>query len=119
MNKTASDPATMDKDCRQVIIAIANGLTAKEIAARLNITVKRVDLIRQNLKHRYGLATTAGIVRFAVSVKTDALIKRWRADAEQYKRQLEELRAKQLPHEQHLSMMTCLRSCALGLEEML
>jgi hypothetical protein len=44
------------------------------------------------------------------------LAQRWRRDADQYQRQVEESRAKSLPHDQMLSMMTCLRSCARDLE---
>ena len=41
---------------------------------------------------------------------------RWRRGADQYQRQVEEARSKNLPHDQMLSMMTCLRSCARDLE---
>jgi len=44
------------------------------------------------------------------------LAQRWRRDADQYQRQVEEARAKNLPHDQMLSMMTCLRLCARELE---
>lgn len=44
------------------------------------------------------------------------LISRWRKDAEQYQSQVEEARAKNLPHDQMLSMMTALRACAKELE---
>jgi len=45
-----------------------------------------------------------------------ALCDCWRRDADQYQRQVEEARSKNLPHDQMLSMMTCLRSCARDLE---
>lgn len=41
---------------------------------------------------------------------------KWRKDADQYQSQLEELRSKSLPSEQHLAMMTQLRICAFELE---
>jgi hypothetical protein len=44
------------------------------------------------------------------------LAQRWRRDADQYQRQVEESRAKGLPHDQMLSMMTSLRSCARDIE---
>lgn len=44
------------------------------------------------------------------------LIERWRADADQYQRQVEEARAKGNPHDQMLSGATFLRQCAKELE---
>ena len=41
---------------------------------------------------------------------------KWRKDADQYQSQLEELRLKSLPCEQHLATMTQLRICAFELE---
>ena len=52
----------------------------------------------------------------------DDLIKlaaRWKRDADQYQVQVEEARAKGLPHEQMLSLMTCLRACAAELQKKL
>ena len=48
--------------------------------------------------------------------QVEQLIKRWKRDADQYQAQVEEARAKKLPHAQMLSMMTCLRQCAKELE---
>lgn len=45
------------------------------------------------------------------------LIKRWRKDADQYQKQVEEARKVGTPHDQMLSMMTCLRQCAKELED--
>ena len=48
-----------------------------------------------------------------------SLIRRWRADAAQYQRQVEESRAKGLPYDQMLSLTTALRQCAVELERIL
>lgn len=45
------------------------------------------------------------------------LIIRWRKDAQTYQKQVEESLLKNLPHDQMLSMATCLRSCANDLEK--
>lgn len=47
------------------------------------------------------------------------LIERWRSDADQYQRQVEEARSKGLPHDQMLSGATFLRQCAKDLEGVL
>lgn len=44
------------------------------------------------------------------------MVRRWYRDADQYQSQVEEARAKGLPHDQRLSMMTCLRACAKELQ---
>ncbi len=44
------------------------------------------------------------------------LIIRWRKDADQYKRQVDEAQGKGLPHDQMLSAVTFLRQCAKELE---
>jgi len=44
------------------------------------------------------------------------LIPKWRKDADQYQRQVEEARSKRIPHDQTLSLMTQLRICAFELE---
>lgn len=44
------------------------------------------------------------------------LIERWRKDAEQYMRQVDEARKAGTPHDQMLSMATALQQCAKELE---
>ena len=44
------------------------------------------------------------------------LAKRWESDANAYQAQVEEAKAKNLPHDQMMSMMTCLRLCAKDLK---
>ena len=49
---------------------------------------------------------------FEFSDSLQRIIKRWRKDADQYQLRVEESRLKNLPHDQMLSMMVCLRTCA-------
>lgn len=51
---------------REVVRLIAEDLTSREIAERLNISTKTVNYHRQEIKHRIGVRGTAGIVRYAV-----------------------------------------------------
>lgn len=43
------------------------------------------------------------------------LADKWEKEASQYQRQVDEARSKGLPHDQMLSMATCLRACAAEL----
>lgn len=45
------------------------------------------------------------------------LAARWRKEADQYSKQVDEARLAGLPHDQMLSMMTALRQCADELEK--
>lgn len=49
-------------------------------------------------------------------ISLERIVKRWKADADQYQKQVEEARSKNLPHDQMLSMMACLRSCSKEIE---
>jgi DNA-binding NarL/FixJ family response regulator len=51
---------------RDVLVLIAEGLTTKEIAARLGISVKTADAHRQGLMKRLGIHDVAGLVKFAL-----------------------------------------------------
>lgn len=48
--------------------------------------------------------------------KLKSLTAKWRKEADQYRRQVEEARSKGIPCDQMLSMMTALRACASELE---
>jgi DNA-binding CsgD family transcriptional regulator len=54
---------------REVLRLIAEGLTSKEIAARLNISPKTAQVHRDNLKQKLNLNSTAAIVRYAIEQK--------------------------------------------------
>lgn len=51
---------------RQVLELICEGCQAKEIAVKLGISYRTVQLHRQRMGRKYGLHTIAQLVRFAV-----------------------------------------------------
>jgi DNA-binding NarL/FixJ family response regulator len=53
---------------RQVLQLIAEGLSNKEIAGRLEVSVKTVDTHRTELMQRLGIHGVAGLVRYAIRV---------------------------------------------------
>jgi DNA-binding NarL/FixJ family response regulator len=53
---------------RQVLQLIAEGLSSKEIARRLDLAVKTVDTHRTELMQRLGIHGVAGLVRYAIRV---------------------------------------------------
>ena len=52
-----------------VLRLVAQGATAKEIAARLGISPKTAQAHRDNVKQKLDLKTTAAMVRYAVRHK--------------------------------------------------
>jgi DNA-binding CsgD family transcriptional regulator len=50
----------------EVVKLVAADLTAKQIAARLGITVETANFHRFEIKRRLGVKSTAGIVRWAI-----------------------------------------------------
>jgi DNA-binding NarL/FixJ family response regulator len=63
-------PARPDLSARQreVLRLVAEGRAAKEIAARLGISVRTVEFHKANLSTRLGLRTTAELTRYAVGL---------------------------------------------------
>ena len=53
---------------REVLQLIAEGLSNKEIASRLNVGVKTVETHRTELMERLGIHGVAGLVRYAIRV---------------------------------------------------
>ena len=51
---------------RQVLVAIARGLTSKEIAADQNTSVRTVETHRANLMHKLDLRSVALLTQFAI-----------------------------------------------------
>ena len=51
---------------REILQLVAEGLTTREIAARLHLSVKTVESHRSNLMKRLGIRDLAGLVRFAI-----------------------------------------------------
>ena len=52
---------------QQVLKFIAKGMANKNIAAKLNISVRTVETHRTNLTNKLGIKSTAGLVKFAIS----------------------------------------------------
>lgn len=54
------------REC-QVLAAIAEGLTNKEVSSRLNIGVRTVETHRERIMRKLNIRTVAGLTRFAIS----------------------------------------------------
>jgi two-component system nitrate/nitrite response regulator NarL len=52
---------------REVLIAVADGLSNKEIAARLNVGVRTVETHRERIMRKLNIHGAAGLTRFAIS----------------------------------------------------
>lgn len=59
-------PADLTPRERDVLVLVADGLSTKEIATRLGISVKTADAHRQALMRRLGIHDVAGLVKFAL-----------------------------------------------------
>jgi two-component system, NarL family, nitrate/nitrite response regulator NarL len=51
---------------REVLGWVAQGLTSKEIARKLTIDPRTVDVHRANIRQRFGLDSSAALLRFAI-----------------------------------------------------
>lgn len=49
-----------------VLHSLADGLSNKEVAAKLDISVRTVETHRKNIKRKLGVKTTAGLIRYAI-----------------------------------------------------
>jgi two-component system, NarL family, response regulator NreC len=54
---------------REVFKLLADGLTVKEIAGRLNLSVKTVDVHKYNLMRKLDIHDRAGLVKYAIQKK--------------------------------------------------
>ena len=59
-------PAELSSRQREVLQLVAEGLTSKEIAAALNVSVKTVEYHKARLMERLELHTTADLTRYAL-----------------------------------------------------
>jgi DNA-binding NarL/FixJ family response regulator len=59
-------PDAMTQRERQVVQLVAQGLTNKEMAHRLNLSHKTIESFRTDLRRKFRLRNTAEIVRYAV-----------------------------------------------------
>ena len=51
---------------REVLVLLANGKRAAEMAAEMGITVSTVEVHRRHLKDKLGLRTSADLTRYAI-----------------------------------------------------
>jgi DNA-binding CsgD family transcriptional regulator len=51
---------------RELLPLLAHGLSQRELAARLGVTVKTIETYRTRIGHKLGLTSRAGLVRFAL-----------------------------------------------------
>lgn len=66
------EPALTQRE-REVLDLIADGLSNKEIASRLDLSVRTVEAHRINIKRKFELDGTAALMRFAVERKGSRL----------------------------------------------
>ncbi|MCL4105338.1 UNVERIFIED_CONTAM: hypothetical protein GTU68_055469 [Idotea baltica] len=51
---------------QEILLQLAQGLSNKEVAANLDISVRTVETHRKNIKRKLGIASTAGLTRYAM-----------------------------------------------------
>jgi DNA-binding NarL/FixJ family response regulator len=62
-----SDPLTLLTDReREILQLVAEGLTSKEIAQRLDVSIRTIDAHRANIMNKLNIHTTPGLVKFAI-----------------------------------------------------
>jgi DNA-binding CsgD family transcriptional regulator len=54
---------------KEVVHCLADGLTSKEIAAKIGISAKTVEFHRHNIMRKLEVRGVAGIVRYAIRLK--------------------------------------------------
>ena len=62
-----SSASLSPREC-EVLLSIADGLTTKEIAALLNLSVKTIDTHREHLGKKLGSRNTALLTRHAIAL---------------------------------------------------
>ncbi len=61
-----SDRETLTNREQTVLLQLAQGKSNKEVAMTLDISVRTVETHRKNIKRKLGIATTAGLTRYAL-----------------------------------------------------
>ncbi len=51
---------------REVLVGVASGLTNKQMAANLDLSVRTIESYRESLMQKLGIRTVAGLTRFAL-----------------------------------------------------
>jgi two-component system nitrate/nitrite response regulator NarL len=65
MSQRKKQPVMTPRE-REVLIWVAKGLTSKEIARKLVIDPRTVDVHRANIRQRFGLDSSAALLRLAI-----------------------------------------------------
>ena len=52
---------------QSVLLLVAEGNSNKDVAAKLEISIRTVETHRKNIKKKLGISTTAGLTRYAIS----------------------------------------------------
>jgi DNA-binding NarL/FixJ family response regulator len=52
---------------REVLVAIAEGLSNKQIADRLNVGIRTIETHRERITHKLNIRTVAGLTKFAIA----------------------------------------------------
>ena len=52
---------------REILVLLAQGETAKQIAQQLNISIKTVEFHKANITRKVGVHTTADLIKFALA----------------------------------------------------
>ncbi|MGR3367169.1 MAG: response regulator transcription factor [Sagittula sp.] len=64
INTGGRDPLTTRE--QTILLQLAQGKSNKEVAVALDISVRTVETHRKNIKRKLGIATTAGLTRYAL-----------------------------------------------------
>ncbi len=66
LQSEAKSPSLLTSRQREILQLIAEGCSTKEIAAKLNLTVRTVETHRTDIMKRLDIHDTAGLVRYAI-----------------------------------------------------
>ena len=70
LERRRQQPALTGRET-EVLSLIAQGLTSKEIARKLGIDPRTVDAHRANIRQRFGLDSSAALLRFAMKTSDE------------------------------------------------
>lgn len=65
-NPSTSQPTPLTRREREVLARIAAGMTSKEIAAALGVSLRTVNTHREHLAKKLATSSVAGLVRYAL-----------------------------------------------------
>ncbi len=65
-NKTSEAREQLTNREQTILLQLARGLSNKEVAQELDISVRTVETHRKNIKRKLGISSTAGLTRYAL-----------------------------------------------------